>query len=321
VGNVLASAGNWGVGGNGSTGTLTLPAAADVLASYGSWGVGGSGSTGTLTLPAAGKVASGTAYGVGGNGSTGTRTDCPAADALTIISYGDPGAQITGTVNLPADEAGAAAAQLAADTAAVTAAKASIASTVTLLGVAGTLNMSLYVLIANVVQPADVIYGIPCYTGGPTGTYGDQNGLIQDQITALLAGYGIVTPPAVEMTPVAPNGDLSLVAGVDYCTALGNLLSFDASGWPSLATATGVTLTLHPIAGGAADLGPVTGSVLNPGGPNQAVQFGLNHTQTAAIAAGVGAAGRYTHTYTLEAAWTGGTQWAPPRGNASVYAM
>ena len=105
MGYVSTAAGNWGVAGDGSTGTLdmstytlisgvvgagyvltghnnysggsagtlTLPAVADVLASFGSWGAAGDGSTGTLTLPGVGYVSTAAGnWGVGGDGSTGT---------------------------------------------------------------------------------------------------------------------------------------------------------------------------------------------------------------------------------------------------------
>ncbi len=156
AGDVL-SAYTYGVGGNGSTGTLTLPAAGNVVTSNGAYGVGGNGSTptltlpaaadvlsgvavgsgsGTLTLPAVGSVASGVSYGVGGSGSTGTRTDCPAASAVSGTSYGDPGSPIAGTYPTTAASQ---AAQLATDTAAVTAQQANFPTFCTILGVTGTL--------------------------------------------------------------------------------------------------------------------------------------------------------------------------------------
>ena len=36
------------------------------------------------------------------------------------------------------------------------------------------------------------------------------------------------------LNPVLANGDLSLVAGNDYNTALGNVIDLDASQWPNL---------------------------------------------------------------------------------------
>jgi hypothetical protein len=108
VGNVLSGTG-YEINGSSLSGTLIVPDVGKV-ASGTSYGIGGNGSTGTLVLPAAGSVVSGTSYGVGGNGSTGTYPTTAASQA----------------------------AQLAVDVAVVTAAEASIASTATILGVAGT---------------------------------------------------------------------------------------------------------------------------------------------------------------------------------------
>ena len=136
VGNVLSGTAYEIMGAN-KTGTLTVPSAGNVLTGT-SYGVGGNGSTGTLALPSAGNVLTGTSYGVGGNGLTGTRTDCPAADAVSGTSYGAGGNSITGSYPTTAASQ---AAQLATDTAAVTAAQASILNTATILGVAGTLTL------------------------------------------------------------------------------------------------------------------------------------------------------------------------------------
>jgi hypothetical protein len=312
-GNVLSATGAYGPGGTGYTPSLTLPGVGYVSTAAGNWGVNGSGSTGTLNmslyvlisaLPAVGNVASGVNRG---DGNTGTRTDCPAADALTGTSYGAGGTSISGTL---AAGVYPAAAYVHADAGSYGPTGHNYTPALTALAD--------WTAITSVVSPEYVLIGIPCYTGGPNGTAGIQNSLTQSQVTSLLASYGIVTPPAVALTPVAPNGDLSLVQGVDYCSTLGNLLVFDASDWPNLTGAI-VTLTLHPLSGGS-DMGPITGVIENAGASNQSVQFTLTHTETAGLSAGVQSDGRYTHTYTLEPTWSTGLVWAPARGNASVYA-
>ena len=233
---------------------------------------------------------------------------------------------VTGNNNYVGGSAGSyptsattAASQLATDAAAVTAAKASIVNTVTLLGVTGTLDLTVYVEIADVVLPSNVLIGIPCYTGGPVGTAGIQNSLTQSQVASLLASYGIVTPPAIALVPVAPNGDITLRQGLDYCTLLGNELVIDASDWPSLVHAA-VTLSLTLVSSGAVELTPLAGTVQNAGSSTQSVVFALTHAQTAALPAGLGSG--YTHTYVTEATWTSGANlglvWAPPQGNARV---
>ena len=233
---------------------------------------------------------------------------------------------VTGNNNYVGGSAGSyptsattAASQLATDAAAVTAAKASIVNTVTLLGVTGTLDLTVYVEIADVVLPSNVLIGIPCYTGGPVGTAGIQNSLTQSQVASLLASYGIVAPPAIALIPVAPNGNITLRQGLDYCTLLGNELVIDASDWPSLVHAA-VTLSLTLVSSGAVELTPLAGTVQNAGSSTQSVVFALTHAQTAALTAGLGSG--YTHTYVTEATWTSGANlglvWAPPQGNARV---
>ena len=127
-----------------------------------------------------------------GDGTPGTRTDCPADEALTTAIYGSPYAYFTGTVSLPEEtevvagvtfgdsdsltgtyptSATTAAAQLATDVAAVTATEAGITTATTILGVAGTLDMSLYTLISGVVSPSYVVAGQDNYSGGSAGTY------------------------------------------------------------------------------------------------------------------------------------------------------
>ena len=116
--------------------------------------------TGTFTLPPVGKIASGTNRG---DGELGTRTDCPAALAVTGQSFGDPDSPILGTYPTTA-------ATQAADAAAVAAAAAGITTATTILGVAGTLDMSAYTLISGVVGPTYVLSGHDNYSGGSTGS-------------------------------------------------------------------------------------------------------------------------------------------------------
>ncbi len=127
-----------------------------------------------------------------GDGTPGTRTDCPADEALTTAIYGSPYAYFTGTVSLPEEtevvagvtfgdsdsltgsyptSATTAAAQLATDVAAVTATEAGITTATTILGVAGTLDMTTYVLKTDVVSPSYVVVGNNNYVGGSAGTY------------------------------------------------------------------------------------------------------------------------------------------------------
>ncbi len=110
---------SFGVGGTGSSGSLTLPLASSVLLGSGAYGDSAAQLTpsyspdyptasnvlssdtvnsvgGTLTLPAVGKVLLSTSYGVGGNGSTGTLTLPTASNVLTGSgAYGEPGSQLT----------------------------------------------------------------------------------------------------------------------------------------------------------------------------------------------------------------------------------
>jgi len=300
------------------TGTLSLPAAGDVLAGT-SYGVGGNASTGTLTLPSATLVLSGTSYGVAGDSLSGSLVLPPVADVVSGISYGVGGNGSTGTfvVSLPSAADVLAGVSVGAGTGTLVLPSPGEVLSGTVYGVGGDGSTGTRTDCPASSAVYGTSYGDP---SSPTvGTF--SNTLIQDQIEALLASYGIVAAPSVDLVPVAPNGDLSLVAGVDYCTALGNLLVFDAGDWPNLTGAT-VSLTLHPNSGGASDLGPIAGTVQSAGAGNQSVQFALTHAQTAGLSAAVQSGGHYTHTYTLEATWTvGGNQWAPPRGNASVYAM
>jgi hypothetical protein len=93
------------------------------------------GVTGTLTLPASSNVVTGVTYGIGGNGSTGTYPTTAASQA----------------------------AQLAADTAVVSAAKANVVNTATILGVTGTLALP---AVGNVLS--GIVYGVG--GNGSTGT-------------------------------------------------------------------------------------------------------------------------------------------------------
>ncbi|RZA23794.1 MAG: DUF1566 domain-containing protein [Proteobacteria bacterium] len=111
---------NYGVSGNGLTGTLTLPVVSNVKTGTSTYGDPGSaltpsyspdfpavtnvlssatvnGSNGTLTLPTAAKVLTGTSYGVAGNGSTGSLT-LPAANKVLT---GSPSYGETGSLTVP----------------------------------------------------------------------------------------------------------------------------------------------------------------------------------------------------------------------------
>jgi hypothetical protein len=72
----------------GTAGNVTLPAA-NVVYTGTTYGVGGNGSTGTLTIPAAAQVRSGAgAYGLGGNGTTPTLPDCASDGANGCVAVG-----------------------------------------------------------------------------------------------------------------------------------------------------------------------------------------------------------------------------------------
>jgi hypothetical protein len=99
-------------------------------------------------------------------------------NVVSGVTFGDSDS-LTGTYPTSTTTA---AAQLATDVAAVTAAKAGITTATTILGVAGTLDMGLYVLKSSVVSAAQVLVGAATYPGGPAGTFG---GLTAAQITQL----------------------------------------------------------------------------------------------------------------------------------------
>jgi hypothetical protein len=123
----------------GSTGTCHVPTASQVLSP-----VAVDATTGNVTLPADGSnVVVGTNFGVTGNSIVG-------AYPTTATSQ---------------------AAQLASDQAAVMAGQADIKSSRTILGVTGTLDMSLYTLLSGVVSASFVVVGHDNYTGGAAGTY------------------------------------------------------------------------------------------------------------------------------------------------------
>ncbi len=119
----VLTATNFGVSGTGSTGTLTLPAAADVRTGSGAYGEPGSQLTpayspdfpavgnvlssdtvnsvsGTLTLPGVGDVEAGVIYGVGGNGSTGSFAVPTLAQVQNGVGYGAAGSEFTGSATL-----------------------------------------------------------------------------------------------------------------------------------------------------------------------------------------------------------------------------
>lgn len=111
VAQVLTTGGSWGVAGNGSTGTATIPGvtfvASPATGGPATYGVGGTGSIGTLTLTAANNVIHGSgAFGIGGSSITpnwyrpgGASTDAAAAvnvDSLVTFGAGNavPGTDI-----------------------------------------------------------------------------------------------------------------------------------------------------------------------------------------------------------------------------------
>lgn len=81
-----------------TTGTLTLPMAAQALTSA-TFGVGGNSITGTVTLPAAGFVLSGTTFGAGG-ATSGTYVVVATANVRFGTAYGAASA-LTGTLAVP----------------------------------------------------------------------------------------------------------------------------------------------------------------------------------------------------------------------------
>lgn len=154
------------------TGTLVVPAVSDVRNAV-QFGAGGTEYTGTVTLPTAGQVLVGVGYGAGGTQYTGTfdeaarNTDPAEANVLVGVGYKIANVAKTGTFDLPSytlisgvvaaewvvsghdtytggsagtypTTATTQAAQLAADKAAIEAAKSTVLSTSTILTVTGT---------------------------------------------------------------------------------------------------------------------------------------------------------------------------------------
>ncbi len=320
---------------NATAGTYvpgTIPAAGDVR-----HGTAVGSSTGTAYIPAAADVR----YGTNVDATTGTCYVPTAAQTL----YGINVDATTGTVTLPNTDGSTPNAALVLNTAHFGAANAtagtydpdaavyppvayvhSDAGTYGPTGVEYTPGLSAlanWTLIAGLVSSASVLLGVPLYAGGPSGTYSGYNtgGLTPAQAAATVAAYQSQTNSGVGtmLNPVLANGDLSLVAGNDYNTALGNVIELDASQWPDLIGAT-VSLQLEMASTGAPDGARVAGVIVDAGTDDQTVQFALPHAFTVALQAGVGGAGFHNHTYTVIATWTATTNtWSPPRGSASVY--
>lgn len=104
-----------------------------------------------------------------GDGDAGTYHEATTGEVKDGTAFG-PASGYTGTYSPGGTYAEGRAAQYIVDAAAVDAVKAGIRTTVTVLGVTGTLDLSLYTLISGIVAAADVRYGVSRYTGGTTGT-------------------------------------------------------------------------------------------------------------------------------------------------------
>jgi hypothetical protein len=100
------------------------------------------------------------------------------------------------------------------------------------------------------------------------------------------AGYVLGTLQGMEVnivSPVAEDGDVTIVRGDDYLAADGRALDFvNAAGtWPNLTSA---VIVLTARRRGCSALGPVAGSVITATGPNQKVRVELTHTLTGSLA-------------------------------------
>ena len=228
-----------------------------------------------------------------GDGTPGTRTDCPADEALTTAIYGSPYAYFTGTVSLPEEtevvagvtfgdsdsltgsyptSATTAAAQLATDVAAVTAAEAGITTATTILGVTGTLDMTTYVLKTDVVSPSYVVVGNNNYVGGSAGTYPTSATtaaaqLATDVAAVTAAEAGITT--ATTILGVTGTLDMTLytlisaVVSPSYVVAgHENYSSGSAGTYPTSATTAAAQLATDVAAVTAAEAGITTATTI-----------------------------------------------------------
>lgn len=172
--------------GDGTAGTYHAPDAAEVISTAVFGPASGTAGTYDVSNVSAGNIKKDVSIG----GVTGTYDPMAAAvfPAEANVSdvetaYGPTGAEYAGSLDVDAMEAAAyasgydageidgAAAQYTTDAAAVEAVKAGIRTTVTVLGVTGTLDLSLYTLISGVVAAQYVLVGHDNYTGGDAGTF------------------------------------------------------------------------------------------------------------------------------------------------------
>ena len=290
----------------GSAGTLTLPGVGYVSTAAGNWGVAGDGSTGTLDmatyqLKTASVLLSAISAAVVENGQTINAT---SGDASIIGTYAVGLDGVYPSIDYVHADAGSYG-------------PTGVEYTPSLSALANWTLIAGVVSPSNVLLGIPVYVGGPngTYSGYNTGglTPADVAAVVATYQAATNSGTNTM------LAPVLPNGDISLVAGNDYNANLGNLLDIDASQWPDLTGAT-VSLQFEIASTGAPDGLPIAGNIVGAGTDDQSVEFGLPHAFTVALQAGIGGAGYHNHTYTITATWTASKNTvSPPRGNASVY--
>ena len=248
--------------GDGITGTRTDCLAADAVTgtSYGAGGTSISGSYPTTATSQAAQLVTDTAAVTAGKaGMTTATTILGVTGTLDMSTYVlktnvvSAAYVVTGDNNYVGGSAGTyptsattAAAQLAADEAAVTAAKSGVTTATTILGVTGTLDMSLYVLKTNVVSAAYVVSGNSNYVGGAGGTYPTSTTtaaaqLATDEAAVTAAKSGVTT--ATTILGVTGTLDLTTyvlisdVVAADYVvTGHDNYTGGSAGTYPTTAT-------------------------------------------------------------------------------------
>ena len=274
----------------GSAGTLTLPGVGYVSTAAGNWGVAGDGSTGTLDmatyqLKTASVLLSAISAAVVENGQTINAT---SGDALIIGTYAVGLDGVYPSIDYVHADAGSYG-------------PTGVEYTPSLSALANWTLIAGVVSPSNVLLGIPVYVGGPngTYSGYNTGglTPADVAAVVATYQAATNSGTNTM------LAPVLPNGDISLVAGNDYNANLGNLLDIDASQWPDLTGAT-VSLQFEIASTGAPDGLPIAGNIVGAGTDDQSVEFGLPHAFTVALQAGIGGAGYHNHTYTITATWT-----------------
>lgn len=265
---------------NGSPGTYHAPDAAEVISTAVFGPSSGTAGTYDVSNVAAGNIKKDVSIG----GVTGTYDPMaaavfPAAANVSTVetAYGPTGAEYAGALDVAALEAAAyssgydagaidgAATQYATDAAAVDAVKAGIRTTVTVLGVTGTLDLSLYCLIAGITWPAlDEVDGGVAF-GPVTGTEYEGTGVNATTLGTILDARGITTANKAQTGDTyirlgAPAG-ASIAADIATVDTVVDAIKAKTDNLPASPAAVGSAMTLTEAYDAAKTAAPTAGEV------------------------------------------------------------